>query len=139
MPSREGLARAAAQLAALGMYGRHRSKYGSRKESVDGIVFDSAKEARIYRELKLRLAAREIAGLKLQTAWPLHVVHLYWHGAPMRTTTVGVYRSDFDYLDLNTGEYKVIDVKSVATRKKETYRLKKKMVEAIHGITIDEV
>ena len=43
-----------------------KSKYRNRKVSVDGITFDSRKEAQRYRELKLLLLAGEIIGLQMQ-------------------------------------------------------------------------
>ena len=47
------------------------SKYHSRKTAVDGIVFDSAKEARRYVELKLLERAGKIRDLKLQPEFVL--------------------------------------------------------------------
>ena len=46
-----------------------RSKYGARKTIVDGITFDSKKEANRYRELKLLEDAGEIEKLKMQVAF----------------------------------------------------------------------
>ena len=46
-------------------------KYGNRKTIVDGIEFDSAKEASRYRELKLLQRAGVIEGLELQKEFEL--------------------------------------------------------------------
>ena len=47
------------------------SKYGNRKVTVDGISFDSVREARRYKELKLLLLAGEIIGLQMQVPFEL--------------------------------------------------------------------
>jgi hypothetical protein len=47
------------------------------------------------------------------------------------------YISDFVYLE--NGQKIVEDVKSEYTRKLPVYRLKKKLVKAVHGIDIKEV
>lgn len=47
------------------------SKYGARKTVVDGITFDSKKEANRYRELKLLEKAGKISNLKLQVPFEL--------------------------------------------------------------------
>ncbi|MDD3747626.1 MAG: DUF1064 domain-containing protein, partial [Anaerostipes sp.] len=42
------------------------SKYGARKTVIDGITFDSKREAKRYQELKLLEQAGEISYLELQ-------------------------------------------------------------------------
>jgi hypothetical protein len=102
-----------------------RSKYNARREVVDGHQFDSRREAARYRELKLLLAAGEIADLIIHPRYPL-VVNDY---------DCGYYEADFAYTVLPGGERIVEDVKGVRTA---LYRLKKKLVYAIHQITILE-
>ena len=46
-------------------------KYGNTKASVDGIVFDSIREARRYKDLKLLQASGKISDLRLQVAFEL--------------------------------------------------------------------
>lgn len=114
-------------------------KYKNIPCEVDGIRFDSKKEATRYGELKLLEKAGEIEGLELQPAYPI-VIHgkkictykadfLYWVSpAPAPGAKFGsVVRATTE------------DVKSPITRKNPTYRLKKKLVEAIYGIEIREV
>ena len=48
-----------------------RNKYGARKTRVDGIEFDSKREADRYRELKLLEKAGRIDGLRLQVKFEL--------------------------------------------------------------------
>jgi hypothetical protein len=104
--------------------GRRKSKYGAEKTEVDGIAFDSAKEARRYTELKILLKAGEIAYLELQVPFALSVC---------------TYVADFTYLDARTGERVVEDVKSRFTAKLPVYRMKKKLMLKELGIKIKEV
>lgn len=110
-------------------------KYRNVKTVVDGITFDSKKEANRWCELKLLEKAGEISGLKLQPEFPITI----------NGQKVCKYIADFEYvdseLDLSPVALRTVieDVKSPATRKNSTYRLKKKLVEAVYGIEITEV
>ena len=114
------------------------SKYHAVPVHVDGIRFASKKEAARFLELQLLQKIGQIADLECQPVFPLHVMELWRSGLPIVITTVGKFTADFRYLNLETGEIVVEDVKSTAT-KTEAYRLRKKLAEAIHGITITEV
>lgn len=104
------------------------SKFGNRKTVVDGITFDSAKEAKRYGELKLLEKAREIRFLRIQPKFPLIV----------QETTVAHYSADFAYVR-NSDDVQIIeDVKSEATRKLPVYRLKCKIMAAM-GLIVVEV
>lgn len=104
-----------------------KQKYGNQKVIIDGIEFDSKKEARRYQELKIRALAGDIWDLKFQEEFPLVVNGI----------TVAVYRSDFTY---QTAFGKVVeDVKSAITRRNPVYRLKNKLMNACHGIKITEI
>ena len=105
---------------------KKKNKYGNQKVVVDGYKFDSKKEANRYFELKILQLAGEISGLKMQEPFLLEV----------EGKKVAKYIADFVYL--RKGQQVVEDVKSSATRKLSTYRLKKKLMFAIHGITIVE-
>lgn len=52
-------------------WNRSRAKYGNRKVALDGITFDSKKEAQRYTELKLLEKAGKITGLQLQREFEL--------------------------------------------------------------------
>lgn len=94
------------------------NKYGARKTIVDGIVFDSKREAERYGELKLLLRAGKIHQLTLQ---------------PVFVLCCDIkYIADFKYLDLEGNKVVVEDVKSPATAKTCCYRLKKKMFLELH-------
>jgi len=114
------------------------NKYHAIPVHVDGVRFASKKEAARFLELRTWEKAGFIADLEVQPVFPLHVLELWRSGAPLVITTVGKFTADFRYLQLKTGEIVVEDVKSQAT-KTEAYRLRKKLAEAIHGITIVEV
>jgi len=106
-----------------------RSKYGAIKTEVDGITFHSRKEAARYQELKFLEAAGEISEIECQPKIEIIIndVHIAW------------YIADFRYLDNKTEHEVIEDVKSEATKKLPVYRLKKKLVEAIYKIKIEEV
>lgn len=104
---------------------KKRSKYGNKKIEVDGILFDSKKEAARYTDLKLLLKAGEIGLLERQVVYQLG--------------KIAKYIADFKYIDTRTGETIVEDVKSEVTRKLPVYRIKKKMMKEIHGLVVKEV
>lgn len=111
-------------------------KYRAVRTEVDGVSFASKREAARYQVLKLRQMAGEIRDLKLQPEYPLHIVKLYRNGWPIEIATCGKYVADFEYIECASGEIVTEDSKGVRT---DTYRLKRKLVEAIHGVTISEV
>ena len=106
-----------------------KNKYHAVKTEMDGIKFDSKREAQRYVELKALLAAGVIDNLEMQP--PYKIV---WNGVK-----VCKYIADFRYTLVETGVVVVEDVKSVYTAKLDTYRLKKKLMLACHGIEVQEV
>jgi hypothetical protein len=104
-----------------------RPKFGNRKVTIDGIEFASEKEGRRYRELVLLERAGQIANLIAHPPFRLEV----------NGQLVCKYVGDFAYQE--GGQTVVEDVKSPITRKNRAYRLKNKLMKAVHGITIREV
>ena len=104
-----------------------RRKYRNQPITMDGIRFDSKKEAMRWSELLLLERAGDISLLSRQP-----IYHLSINGV-----MVCKYAADFEYFF--EGNKIVEDVKSPATRKNPTYRIKKKLMKAIHGIDIVEV
>ena len=102
------------------------TKYRAVKTTVDGIVFDSRREAVRYQELRLLERAGQITALILQPRLAISV----------QGVKICEYRGDFEYTDTQTGERILEDVKGVLT---PVYRLKKKLVKACYGIDIQEV
>lgn len=110
-----------------------RPKYGNRPTVVDGIRFDSAKEARRWSELRMLEKAGRIANLQRQVSFRLHVPVI---GLDVRRE-VGRITFDFFYWK-EAGERVYEDVKSPATRKNTAYRLRKRMFETEYSATILE-
>lgn len=94
---------------------------------IDGLTFDSEREARRWGELKAELAAGRISHLRRQER--------------LRCVVLGqlvcVYVADFTYI--RRGTKVVEDVKSAFTAKFPVYRLKKKLIRACLGIEIVQV
>ena len=105
---------------------RKRHKYGAIPTTIDGIRFASKGEAGRYKELKLLEKAKKIRDLELQPKFPLVVAG----------THIAHYIADFRYFDLEAGREIIEDFKGVRT---STYRIKKKLVEVLHGIRVTEV
>jgi hypothetical protein len=114
-----------------------RSKFRNVRTEVDGISFASKAEAKRYQELKLLEKAGEIMDLRLQ---PRYDVHFGDH-------KICTYVGDFEYYRklsekieagqaISKWQYVLEDVKGMAT---QTYRLKKKLMKACHGIEIQEI
>ena len=100
-----------------------RSKYGNRRTYVDGIAFDSAKEATRYKVLLILQGQGHIQHLILQPRFDLVV----------NEVKIATYTADFQYVE--DGEFIVEDVKGVRTR---DYQIKKKLLKALYGITVYE-
>jgi hypothetical protein len=105
---------------------RRRNKYGAAKAVVDGIVFQSKAEANRYAQLKLLSRAKKISSLALQPVYSIDIEGFH----------ICNYIADFRYFDNERSKEIVEDVKGVKTA---VYRLKKKLVEATHRITIEEI
>lgn len=105
---------------------RSHLKYGNIKTVVDGERFDSKKEAERWCVLKLLERAGHIANLRRQVRFPMEVNGQF----------ICAYVADFTY---DRGGLVVEDVKSPATRNEPTYRLKKKLLKALHGLDVAEV
>lgn len=103
---------------------RKASKYHAQPTEVDGHLFPSKREADQYERLKLREQAGEIEDLRLQFRWPLEV----------RGVLVTTYVADFTYRE--AGVLHVLDAKGCRI---ESYRLKRRLFEALHHLKIEEV
>jgi len=103
---------------------KKRSKYGAVKVTVDGIRFDSKKEASRYVELMAMQNAGMISDLQVQPEYPIFVNGI----------KVCDYRADF-FFRRGVTEY-VEDTKGFRT---PVYKLKKRLVEAMYGIKICEL
>lgn len=124
-----------------------RSKYGNRKAVVDGITFDSKKEANRFRELQLLERAGKITALQRQVKYVLIPTQrefsneIYKKGAHQGHFKPGKvlekecsYIADFAYFQ--DDKYVVEDTKGVRT---EAYKIKRKLMLERYGIQIREV
>jgi hypothetical protein len=107
-----------------------KSKYHSRKTTVDGITFDSIREANRYQELRLLERAGEIKDLELQPRFTLQEAFEI-AGRHVRKIE---YVADFAYV--KDGRPVIEDVKGMKT---DVYKIKKKLFEKQYNIEIKEV
>ena len=130
-------------------WNRSRAKYGNRKAAVDGISFDSKKEAQRYTELKTLEKAGKITGLQLQREFELipaqreHTNEIYEKGPKKGRFKPGKlleckcsYVADFVYWDLENNCMVVEDAKGMRTKE---YIIKRKLMLYKYGIKIKEV
>jgi hypothetical protein len=108
-------------------------KYGNRKTEVDGIVFDSRKEASWYLDLKFIEQTGLIQNLRRQVKFEL----IPAQKGEIRNERPVYYIADFVYEE--NGKTIVEDVKSEITRKNKEYIIKRKLMKYIHGIEVREV
>lgn len=114
-------------------------KYGNRKITIDGITFDSRKEANRWMELKYMERAHLIHDLQRQVPFVLIPAQRDESGKVIERECK--YVADFVYIahDGKTGWEKVVeDTKSPATRTKD-YIIKRKLMLRTYGIRIKEV
>lgn len=109
------------------------SKYGSKKTELDGIVFDSKREASRYAELKLMEMAKLISDLELQVPFELIPAQRINNKVVERACT---YVADFVYYDKAMGETVVEDAKGMRT---DVYKIKRKLMLQKYNIKIKEV
>jgi hypothetical protein len=102
------------------------NKFGAKRTLIDGICFDSKREASYYAALKLRERAGEVTDVELQHPYALTV----------NGVLVATYRADFVFWDISLRRRRVIDVKGVMT---PVFRLKQKLMRACHKIEIEVV
>lgn len=131
-------------------YGRSKygqNKYGNKKITLDGLSFDSRKEARRYSELKLLERAGKIKDLELQKSFELipaqyeDTGEVYARGEkkgqPKRGKCIEkavTYKADFVYIE--NGKTIVEDTKGFRTK---DYIIKRKLMLHTHGIRIREI
>ncbi len=123
-----------------------KSKYGSRKVTVDGVTYDSVKEYRRFKELSLLERAGTIQNLQRQVKYVLipaqreYCNEIYTKGRKKGCFKPGKllekecsYIADFAYIQ--NGEIVVEDTKGFRTK---DYIVKRKLMLWIHGIRIKE-
>ena len=109
------------------------NKYGNRKIEVDGMIFDSVKEASYYQDLKFLEQIGRIKNLQRQVKYEL----IPAQKGKIRNERSVSYIADFVYEE--NGETMVDDVKSEITRKDHAYIIKRKLMKWVHGIEVREI
>lgn len=117
----------------MGYYNNSKAKYKSKKTIIDGITFDSKKEAKRYSELKLLLKSGQITDLELQKEFILLPSRKGENGKVKERSVK--YKADFVYRDKN-GKQIVEDTKGFKTAE---YIIKRKLMLYIHNIEIQEI
>lgn len=100
------------------------NKYRNKKVHTDDGTFDSKKEYNRWLVLKDMQERKEIFSLYRQKPFEVEINGKH----------ICIYKSDFDYWQ--NGQHIIEDVKGFKT---QMYKLKKKLVEAIHGVSIQEI
>lgn len=95
----------------------------AQRTEVDGIVFDSKREAQRWHELQMEQKAGHISALRRQVRFPIVV----------NETLICEYVADFVYT--RKGVREIADAKGFRT---EVYRLKRKLMLACYGEEIVE-
>lgn len=122
-------------------------KYNNKKIEVDGMTFDSKKEANRYKELSLLQKAGEISGLQTQVRYVLIPSQrevseeVYTRGENKGKNKPGkllerecTYVADFVYY--KNGKVIVEDTKGFRTKE---YIIKRKLMLYVHHIQIKEI
>lgn len=103
---------------------KEKSKYRNVPVTIDGIRFASKKEAKYYRHLKSLEKDGKVYEIELQRRYDLKI-----NGCLICT-----YVADFVYHDAIAKRNRCVDVKGVETRE---FKIKKKLMMAIHGIEVE--
>lgn len=129
-------------------------KYKNKKVEVEGIIFDSAKEARRYRELRILQESGDIKNLQCQVKFILIPTQYEYYERYSEKTGKRLkdgrrviekecaYYADFVYIDTATGKKVVEDIKGYKDSRSAgfaKYVLKRKMMLYFHGIKIKEI
>ena len=110
-------------------------KYRNTKTVLDGITFDSKREAARYQELKVLAARGVIEDFRHQA--PFVLAPGVRFSDEKRAKPALRYVADFSYrLD---GRLVVEDVKSAVTAGAAAYRIKRHLMLSVHGIEVKEV
>ncbi len=104
--------------------GDARRKYRNQPTTIDGMRFDSKREARHYERLQLQRAAGEVDWFTRQVP--------FWLPGNIRIVV------DF-LVKFTDGRVIVQDAKSTATAQNRTYINKRKQLKALYGLDIEEV
>lgn len=107
-----------------------RGKYNAQGEHVDGHWFASGAEAKRYLQLVAMAEQEKISRLELQPSYQIMV----------KGKHIANYRADFRYAVLaDNGSISGIVVEDVKGMVTDVYTMKKKLVEALYELEINEI
>lgn len=111
---------------------KKRRVMGAVKETVDGITFDSRREAKRYQELRLLERAGEISDLEIQVP-----IYLEGKNGPILTERgrIMLYKADFRYYDRRIKAHVIEDAKGHPT---DVFKMKRAILLAM-GVEIRTV
>lgn len=101
-----------------------KSKFRNEKTVIDGIVFDSKKEANYYKELQMLKKAGIVTDFELQPKFVLQPSY-YKDGKKIQPIT---YKADFKVC-YSDGRIEIVDTKGFET---QVFKIKKKMLEYLY-------
>ena len=113
------------------------TKYGNVKTVIDGITFDSKKEATFYGNLKIMKRSGIIKDFELQPKFPYVESYCTNDKGTLGGAILNKYKkyiADFKVI-FSDGSIEIWDVKGFRTT---IYKQKKKIVEKLYGIKIIE-
>jgi len=102
-----------------------RTKYNAKRTEYNGVTYDSKREANRAWELDMMIKAGDVLKVERQPRFDIYANGKF----------IAFYKADFKVF-YPKGYFEVEDVKGMRT---PMYRIKKKLVEAIYGITIIEI
>jgi len=105
---------------------KSRPKYGNKKTVVDGITFDSKREAQFYCSLKQLERAGQVYEVELQKPFALTI----------DGKLICTYKADFAFFDAIQKRIRVVDIKGVVTKE---FSIKRKLMKAIYGIDVEVI
>lgn len=112
-------------------------KYNNTKIEIDGITFDSRREAKRYSELKLLERCNAISQLELQKVFVLVPAQFEIVNGKKKAIERAVkYKADFYYYDNEKNCFVCEDTKGFKTK---DYIIKRKLMLYVHGIRIVEI
>jgi Protein of unknown function (DUF1064) len=112
----------------LPAWGKRANKYNAKRVKAAGVSFDSKSEARRWQELLLLQRAGEIRDLALHPRYDLSVNGHH----------IAFYVADFAYECRHENKWRKVveDLKAGRITQTDVFRLKRKLMLAIHGIAI---
>lgn len=109
-----------------------RMKFNNKKTMVDGVKFDSNKEARVWLQLQAEEAKGTITDLKRQVKFNFTAPS----GELIRYDSKRAMSYVADFTFIKGGEFVVMDAKGFKTPE---YKIKKSLMKYLNGIIITEV